>query len=341
MPNEKTLVLCYPAGESDIEKIRAKFSSYDLIVSSQEKIAQDIFKADVFCGHAKNEPIDWKAVASHGRLKWIQSSAAGLDHCLSPEVINSEIIVSGCSGLFANQVAEHTLAVLFSLTRRLHEFQRAKEVKRFVRRPTDELAGKVVGIIGFGGNGRRIAEQLRGLVPKILVTDKFPDYRIPDYVRPYADFEMNSVFEKSNIVIVTLPLTLETRNLIGKEQFSLMDSGGYFINVARGAVVNQKELEHALVNGQIGFAGLDVVDPEPLPESSPLWGMENVTITPHVGAQSRTRIPLTTELLCMNLCRFENGEKMINEVDKKLEFPHPANRLGLDANGRIVLPEMV
>ncbi len=116
------IVTCYPLSPTCAEQIwRSAGQQYELVVSSQEQISTDIFEADIFCGHAK-VPVDWPAVAQQKRLKWIQSSAAGLDHCLVPAVIESEILVSGCSALFANQVAEQTVALLTALIRRLPEF---------------------------------------------------------------------------------------------------------------------------------------------------------------------------------------------------------------------------
>ncbi|MEM7455837.1 MAG: D-2-hydroxyacid dehydrogenase, partial [Planctomycetota bacterium] len=113
---DRRIVTCFPLTGEQAELIQASADGFDVVVSSQESIAEDIMEADIFCGHAK-VPVDWKAVVEKGRLKWIQSSAAGLDHCLTPPIIDSDIVVSGCSGLFAPQVAEQTMALLFGLIR--------------------------------------------------------------------------------------------------------------------------------------------------------------------------------------------------------------------------------
>ena len=337
--SDQTVVLCYPATDTDVDEIKREFSGYSVCVSSQDRIAEDIMHADIFCGHAK-VPIDWARVVSQGKLKWIQSSAAGLDHCLTPEVIDSSVLVSGCSGLFANQVAEQTMALLYALLRRLPRFAKAQEKREFVRRPTDELHGKTVGIVGFGGNGRRIAALLRGVAGKILATDVFDDFEVPDFVNLLPSRKIELLFAESDIVIVTLPLTNQTVSYIDKRHFESMRKGVYFINVARGAVVDQNELANAIEDGTIGFAGLDVVDPEPLPEHSPLWSFENVIITPHVGAQSETRLPWTKELFCLNKTRFLNAETLINEVDKELQFPRPEHRIRIGLDGQPLWPKV-
>lgn len=328
----QTIVTCFPLADSHVEQIRNLVQGeYRIVVSGQENIASDIFEADIFCGHAK-VPVDWQAVVAKGQLQWIQSSAAGLDHCLLPPVVESPIIVSGCSGLFANQVAEQALALLMALIRRLPVFFQAKQAKQFVRRPTDDLFGKTIGIIGLGGNGQRIANVMRPLVGKVLATDCFPescqsliDHRIVDQV--FAADQLHDVLRQSDVVIVTLPLSKSNEQRIGKYEFDLMPPGAYLINVGRGSVVDTGSLIRSLDSGQLGAAGIDVVDPEPLPADSPLWEMDNVVITPHVGAQSPRRIPVTVDLFCENLIRFREGQPLLNQVDKDLGFPRPEFRI--------------
>ena len=176
------IVLCYEIQPSHVRQIEQSFPGAEVVDAGQERIAQEILAADIFCGHAK-VPVPWPEVVGQRRLQWIQSSAAGLDHCLVPTVIDSEIVVTGASGLFADQVAEHTLALLTGLTRKLPVFFRAAQQKQFVRRPTDDVHHKTVGIVGFGGNGQRIAEVLAPLKTRLLATDVFPDERPrPGYV---------------------------------------------------------------------------------------------------------------------------------------------------------------
>jgi phosphoglycerate dehydrogenase-like enzyme len=213
----KTIVTCFPLSDSHVQQIRdvAK-EDFQVIVSGQEKIADDIFEADIFCGHAK-VPVDWGRVVAQGKLVWIQSSAAGLDHCLTPPVIDSPIVVSGCSGLFANQVAEQTMALLMGLIRRLPVFFRAQQNKQYVRRQTDDLFGKTVGIVGLGGNGQRIAQTLRPLVGRILATDCFPEACQPclltgivDQIFP-AD-QLDQMLPQADVLAVTLPLSAANEN---------------------------------------------------------------------------------------------------------------------------------
>jgi D-3-phosphoglycerate dehydrogenase len=290
--------------------------------AGQEGIARDILKADVFCGHAK-VPVPWGEVVDQGRLRWIQSSAAGLDHCLTPEVKRSDIMVTSASGLFANQVAEQTLALLLGLLRGLPTFFRQQQSREFVRRGTGDLHGKTIGIVGFGGNGRRLAEILAAFQVRIVATDVFSQKKPAHVDALWTADHLEELLAVSDVVILCVPLTDETHGLIDERALARMKPGSLLVNVARGPVVVERDLVAALNEGHLGGAGLDVTETEPLPPESPLWEQPKVLITPHVGAQSKTRLDDTTNLVCENLRRYVTGQPLWNVVDKQLGFPKP------------------
>lgn len=314
------IALCYQTQPEFVDAIRQVAPDAEIADAGQEGIAEAILDADIFCGHAK-VPMPWPEVVQKGKLKWIQSSAAGMDHCLVPEVIASDIIVSSASGLFANQVAEQTFALLLGLIRSLPVFFRAQQVKDYTRRPTNDLHGKTVGIVGLGGNGRRIAEIVSSFQTRIIATDLFP-YDCPSHVDELwpAD-RLDDLLAQSDVVILTLPLNASTYHVIDEGRFAVMKEGAWFINVARGQVVKEVCLVEALQAGKLAGAGIDVAEIEPLPFDSPLWNMENVIITPHVGAQSASRNADATKLFCTNLQRYLDGHPPLNLVDKQLGFP--------------------
>jgi phosphoglycerate dehydrogenase-like enzyme len=332
MSSRQRIVTCFPITVSQLEQIRnVAGDDFEVISCDQEEIHQAIFSADIFCGHAK-DMLNWEEVVGQGRLKWIQSTAAGLDHCLVEVVVQSSVLVSGCSGLFAPQVAEQTMALLCGLIRSLPVFFRAQQIQEYIRRPTDNLFNKHIGILGFGGNGRQIAKVLRPMVAKLSATDFFPDDCHSFLIQGILD-EMHSpqgldsLLSQIDILIVTLPLTKHNENLIGARELSKMKAGSYLINVGRGSVVNTEALIEHLLTGHLAAAGLDVVDPEPLPADSPLWNLKNVILTPHVGAQSPLRVPKTVDLFCENLNLFRQGKPLVNQVDKGLGFPVPEFRV--------------
>ena len=320
------IVLCFPVEQRHIQQIQRTAPQAEIIDAGQTGIAKRIFDADIFCGHAK-VPVPWADVVRQHRLKWIQSSAAGLDHCLVPEVISAdEIMVCSASGLFANQVAEQTCALLYGLFRKLPLFFAQTQQKSFERQPTDDVHGKTIGIVGLGGNGRRIAEFLQPLGNELIATDFFPVDK-PDYVQHlWPHDQLPELLQRSDIVILCVPLNEQTWHMLSTREFDLMRDNATLINVARGAVVDEVALVQALQLGKLSGAGLDVTEIEPLPPTSPLWEMPNVIITPHVGAQSHRRVDDSVDLFCENLIRFQQGKTLKNLVDKQLGFPRPEMR---------------
>ncbi|MEM1227405.1 MAG: D-2-hydroxyacid dehydrogenase [Planctomycetota bacterium] len=332
----RRIVLCYPVEPHQIDQMRGTLEALqsdpssaldhtvEIVNAGQERINDLLPTADIFIGHAK-VPVQWGRVLDAGRLRWIQSSAAGLDHCLVPGVIaDDRIVVSSAAGLFAPQVAEQTFCLMMGLLRRIGLFERARPHREFVRLPTDDLRGKTVGIVGLGGNGREIARMLSPWDVQIVATDVYTVDR-PDEVdqlRP-AD-HLDWLCRVADIIVLTLPLNRSTHHVFSSAQFAAMKPGAYLINVARGPVVDEGALEAALADGKLAGVGVDVTEVEPLPTDSPLWDDDRVLITPHVGAQSARRVSDTTDLVCENLRRFFAGQTLINHVDKSLGFPHPS-----------------
>jgi len=315
------IVLCYPHEPRHEQQISQIAPEAKIIDAGQERIAEEIFTADIFFGHAK-VPIDWDSVVAKGRLKWVQSSAAGLDHVLVPSVIESPVVVTSASGVLADQVAEHTIALLTAWCRSLPVFFRAQQKREFVRRPTRDLTHSTVGIVGFGGVGRRVAQLLSVFKTRILATDLFPVNKPPWVEHLWPADCLDELLRESDIVILALPLNPSTQGLFNEERFQRMKPTGLLANVARGGLVVHDALVRALRERWIAGAVMDVTDPEPLPPESPLWEFENVIITPHVGGQSARRADDITELFCHNLRRWLTGQPLINLVtDKRLGFP--------------------
>lgn len=314
------IVLCYPVEPRHIALLAAAAPHAEIVDAGQERIASELLEADIFCGHAK-VPVPWPEVVARGRLRWIQSSAAGMDHCLTPEVIGSEILVSSASGVFADAVAEQTLALLLGLLRGLPTFFRAQQRREFVRRPTRDLHDQCVGIVGLGGNGRRLVEVLAPFRTTIYATDMFPVDRPSGVAELWPADRLDDLLARCDIVILALPLNDSTRGLFDHQRLAKMRPGSILINVARGPIVQEEALVAALQSGHLAAAGLDVTEVEPLPVSSLLWDLPNVLITPHVGAQSASRADATTALIAENLRRYLAGQPLRNLVDKQLGFP--------------------
>jgi D-3-phosphoglycerate dehydrogenase len=315
------VVLCYPVERKHVDQIATAVPDAEIVDAGQEHIAEALFEADVFCGHAKT-PVDWDGVVRQGRLRWIQSSAAGMDHCLVPSVIQSEIAVTSASGVLADQVAEHTIALMTAWTRSLPTFFRAQQKKEFVRRPTRDLTRSTVGIVGLGGNGRRLVDVLRPYQVRLLATDLFPVDKPPGVEALWPADRLAELLAASDFVVLCLPLNDSTKGIFDGATLAGMKRGSLLVNMARGALVVTDDLVGILESGHLAGAVMDVTDPEPLPPDHPLWALPNVIITPHVGGQSSWRIDRMTDLFCRNLERWQSGLPLINYLsNKRLGFP--------------------
>ena len=315
------IVLCYPVEAQHIRQIAAAAPEAEIVDAGQERIANAIFGADIFCGHAK-VPLDWDGVVAAGRLQWIQSSAAGMDHCLVPSVIQSKIAVTSASGVLADQVAEHTIALVTAWCRSLPTFFRAQQQKEFVRRPTRDLTRSTVGIIGMGGVGRRLVELLTPFQTRILATDMFPVDKPAAVEALWPADRIAELLPQVDILVLSLPLNDATRGMIDAAMLAKMKPGALLANMARGPLVVEADLVEALDNGRLAGAVMDVTAVEPLPTTSKLWDLPGVIITPHVAGQSGWRIDNMTRLFCRNLRRWQAGLPLVNYLsDKRLGFP--------------------
>jgi D-3-phosphoglycerate dehydrogenase len=316
------IVLCYPVEPKHIAQIAAVAPGAEIVDAGQEGVAKELLAADIFCGHAK-VPVPWDEVVKGGRLQWIQSSAAGMDHCLVPSVVASDIPVTSASGVLADQVADHTIALLTALLRSLPTFWEAQKKREFIRRPTRDLHRARIGIVGLGGNGRRLAEVLSVFRTTILATDWFPESKPATVAELLPADALDEMLPRVDILILAAPLNDITRNMINAARLAKLPRGAILINMARGGLVVEDDLVAAIESGQLAGAGLDVTATEPLPPESPLWELKNTIITPHVGGQAATRIDDMTNFFCDNLARYLAGRPLRNLVVKELGFPRP------------------
>jgi phosphoglycerate dehydrogenase-like enzyme len=269
--------------------------------------------ADVMVGW----DIPREAVQKADRLAWIHSTAAGVDQLLHPEVRERDIVLTSSSGIH-QPLVEHVFAFILALHRRLHVAVRLQLQRRWDRRRMvgDEVAGKTLGILGLGTIGRDIAARAGAFGMRVVGTKRTPA-PVPGVERVLPPDGLPEVLRESDVVVVTLPLTPQTRGLLGEAEFRMMKPSAVFINVGRGAVVREAALVRALREGWIAAAALDVFEHEPLPADSPLYALENVILTPHVSGTSPRYLDRAVPLFCENLRRFLTGQPLLNLVDKE------------------------
>ena len=250
-------------------------------------------------------------------LKWSQHWAAGVEGVVASDALRSRgVLVTNASGVHAEPMAEQVFAVLLSLARGLHRSvirQTARDWPRHTVHKLWELAGKTIMIAGLGAIGTRIAELAEAFDMKVVGIRRSPGAGGRFSTASLAD--LPRVLPTADIVVCVLPLTDQTRRVFNAAAFAAMRPGAIFVNLGRGGQVDQPALVAALQSGHLGGAALDVTDPEPLPGNSPLWGMENVIITPHMGGLTPEYDNRVWSILLENLRRFNSGEDLINQVD--------------------------
>jgi len=255
-------------------------------------------------------------------LTWCQQTGAGANWLLdTPEIIESELILTNASGVHAIPIAEHILALVLSLSRGIHKHLRSQVKKKWDRRaPILELEGSTMGLVGVGKIGQKTAEKAKGLNMKVLGLRRNPERDVQHIDTMYGPDDLLEMLPKCDWVVVTAAMTSETQGLIGEPELRAMKNSAYIINIARGPIICEEILVKALQGGWIAGAGLDVFEQEPLPETSPLWEMENIIITPHYAGATPYYVDRLLDIFTENLRRYQAGEPLINVVDKKLGY---------------------
>ncbi len=260
-------------------------------------------------------------------LAWIQSPSAGVERYFFPEFVQSEVLLTNAKGCYGPAISEHTIGLLFSLTRNLGSQTRNMAQGKWLRDGSNmvEMKGLTMGIVGLGGIGSQIARRARAMDMRVIAVDILPKYReqigdICDEVRLVQDEGLSWLLTHSDVVVSAAPHTKVSEGMFGREQFGMMKEGAYFINVSRGKLVQTSALVNALKSKHLAGAGLDVTDPEPLPAKHELWTLPNVIITSHISGISQHSYERLYEVYSENVSRFVKGLPMLNQVDKDLGF---------------------
>jgi len=255
------------------------------------------------------------------RLRFIQAIGAGTDQFPRAELAQRGIRLASARGVNHRAVAEHAMALILALSRRLPE-ARDNQAKRVWRgmigdpaRREDELGGKTLLVVGLGQIGGRLAQIAKAFDMRVVGLRRNPaaGRGAADAVYPMGEF--GRLAQEADFIALTCPLTDETENLVDAATLSRMKPAAHLVNIARGRVVDETALVEALAARRIAGAGIDVTVEEPLAPNSPLWGMEQVLITPHTAGETRAYEDNVIEILRDNLKRLRRGETQLrNQV---------------------------
>lgn len=275
--------------------------------------------ADVLIGF--NPEICDRAIIDHAReLRWILSLAAGVEQCMAVSSVRTRnLLVTNMRGVDSAAIAEHAIALALALAHGLDTFAVDTSKQRW--NPADAAAvhlqvlyGKTLLVVGLGGIGTEVARRAYGLGMRVVATRE-QGREGPDFVSYVGGpTELEKLARQADVIVNTTPLTPQTRGMFDARFFAVVKPTALFINVARGASVVTADLTRALDEHRLGGAGLDVVEPEPLPPGDPLWHAPRVIVTPHISGRSdlpgRERWIVARE----NLRRYAAGDRMLSVV---------------------------
>ena len=291
-----------------------------------------------------------RLIARCPRLTWVHSATAGVERVLTPSALARGVTITNARGVFSRPIAEHVMMMVLAVCRRLPQLLELQRERTWQPLEARELRDVTVGVVGLGSIGRTVAGLATAFGCRVVAVRRRadaadragetstgragrpgssradhtpadePDARplvIDRVLRPEG---LPELLAESDFVVLALPLTQETVNLFDERVIGSMKPGGWLINVARGALVDERALVRALREGRIGGAALDTFRDEPLPPDSPLYDLPNVILTPHTAWSSRRVLDRSIELFCENLARFRRGEPLRNVVDPAIGY---------------------
>ncbi len=297
------------------ELIRSCAAEVDVRVVRREEAEGHLPDAEVLVSWAV--PDAW--VERAPRLRWVHVTSAGVDHLLGGALWRSAVLITNSRGIHATPLAEHVLGWLLMFARNLHVHVEHQRQRRWQRDEGGQLAGSTVGVLGLGAVGQEVARLCKACGAQVWGMRRRPR-PTPHVDRVVGPEGLQEVLRRSDYVVLTLPLVPSTRGLVGREQLEWMKPGAVLVNVGRGGLVDEAALVEALQEGRLRGAALDTFAFEPLPPESPLWGLPNVLLSPHVAGSFRGYMDRVVELFCDNLKRYVAGEPLRNVVDREAGY---------------------
>lgn len=281
-----------------------------------EEALQEVADADAIFGQPGRD-----VILAGKQLKWIQSPSAGVEWMWNtPELPALPITVTNMRGAHAATIAEHFFAMTLYLTRQfpaLAQAQREHKWLRPVEPPPVGLSGRTLGVLGLGNIGRAIAQRGKGFDMRVIAVD-INDVEQPPYVDELYRLDgLHKMLEQADFQAIAIPITPESRGLIGAAQLELMKPTAYLGIMSRGNIVDEQALIGALKENMLAGVGADVMATEPMPDDDPLWDAPRTILSPHMSGQSEQTSTRVGEILSENIRRFLAGEELYNTVVKE------------------------
>jgi phosphoglycerate dehydrogenase-like enzyme len=250
------------------------------------------------------------------KLKWVQSMSVGVDHWLERNDLKASHALTAARGTHRVQMPENILGAIFHITKPYMAAALSQRDSRWVRRVSVPIAGQTLGILGLGAVGQELARKAAALELKVIGTKRTAG-PVPHVDQVYAPEQVDEVLARSDYVVLLLPVTDTTRNMINRQRFARMKPTAWLLNFARGGLIVDDDLIAAVKSKTIAGAILDVFRTEPLPSDHPFWQTDGILVLPHIGGGHPTRDLMVAELFTENARRYLAGEKLKELVDRE------------------------
>jgi len=296
-----------------------------LIGQAEPELEIAVFKADDPEGRAFAREMDalftWsfprELLVGAERLRWIQSTGAGVDHIMAARPLPPSVTVTRTIDVFGPAMAEYVLGYLFAATLRIPRVVAHQRARRWEPFAAPLLRGKTAVVVGLGNIGREVCRTLRMAGLRVIGVSR-GGRPIDQADEVMTVGRLDEALPKADFLVLVVPLTSESRGLIDARRLALLPPHAWLVNIGRGAVVREPDLIAALRDGGLGGAVLDVFEREPLPADSPLWTLENVVVTPHLSGPDD--VPTNAQRFLENYRRFKAGQPLEGVVDLERDY---------------------
>jgi phosphoglycerate dehydrogenase-like enzyme len=299
-----------------VEPLRRRFPEVSFFEWEGHEPTDELKDAVVFVGWPTNEMLQMMK-----QLKWLHLPSAGANGFTDHPDLDTKVIITNSSGVFGVSGAEHALALMLAFARQLSTHIEQQKQRIWKRNPYClQIQESTVAVIGLGDIGSETASRAKALGARVLAVKRTKIATPPFVDELYHLEDIDQVLAQADFVVNALPLTDETERFFSRQRIAKIKQGAVFINVGRGATVDEEALIEYLQSGHLEGAGLDVTEIEPLPDESVLWDLPNVIITSHSVGVTPRKQERRVEQIEKNLVRFLQGESLMNVVNRKLGY---------------------
>jgi len=321
MKDNTVLVLADP-NEPQLAMLKELRESAEVVIgNSRDAFEKSAASASVLLNWSGSVGLLRDVLAMAPHLRWAHSRSVGLERTLFPELVENSAILTNGRGVFSASLGEFALAAILYFAKDFRRLIRNQMVHKWEQFDVEMIAGKTVGIVGYGDIGRAVAARVRPLGMKVLALKRHSSREADPLIeKTYLRNGLLEMLSLSDYVVVSTPLTDETRGMIAEAEFSAMKPTAVVINLGRGPVIKEEGMISALAERRIRGAALDVFDEEPLSASHPFYKLENVLLSPHCADHTSDWLDQAMRLFIEQYERFRSGKPLLYVVDKKLGY---------------------